>query len=62
MAFILVTAALDILAMGLVIPVLPSLVEEFAGSRANAGPWNGVLAALWAAMQFVASPVILRGA
>jgi DHA1 family tetracycline resistance protein-like MFS transporter len=58
MAFILVTAVLDILAMGLVIPVLPSLIEGFAGSRANAGLWNGVLVALWAAAQFVASPVI----
>jgi DHA1 family tetracycline resistance protein-like MFS transporter len=57
-AFILVTAVLDILAMGLVIPVLPSLIEAFAGSRADAGLWNGILVALWAAAQFVASPVI----
>lgn len=56
--FILITAALDILAMGLVIPVLPALIEEFSGSAANAGLWNGLLVALWAAMQFVASPVI----
>jgi DHA1 family tetracycline resistance protein-like MFS transporter len=58
MAFILVTAALDIVAMGLVIPVLPPLIEEFAGSDANAGIWNGVLIALWAGAQFLASPVI----
>jgi DHA1 family tetracycline resistance protein-like MFS transporter len=56
--FILVTAALDILAMGLVMPVLPALVEAFAGSNARAGIWNGVFVALWAGMQFVASPVI----
>lgn len=56
--FILVAAALDILAMGLVIPVLPPLIEEFAGSSAAGGVWNGVLVALWALMQFVASPVI----
>jgi MFS transporter, DHA1 family, tetracycline resistance protein len=57
-AFILVTAALDILAMGLVVPVLPALIKEFAGSAASAGLWNGVLTALWAAAQFLASPVI----
>ncbi len=57
-AFILVTALLDIMAMGIVIPVLPALIEEFAGSNANAGLWNGVLVALWAAMQFVCSPII----
>src|SRR5690606_23144579 len=40
------------------IPVLPPLIEEFAGSDARAGVWNGVLIALWAMMQFLASPVI----
>lgn len=58
MAFILVTAALDIMAMGIVIPVLPELIEQFAGSGADAGIWNGTLVALWAAMQFLFSPVI----
>ncbi|KQW84099.1 TCR/Tet family MFS transporter [Brevundimonas sp. Root1279] len=58
LAFILVTAMLDILSMGLVIPVLPSLIEQFAGSNAVAGIWNGVFVALWAGMQFLASPVI----
>lgn len=57
-AFIVVTAALDILAMGLVIPVLPALIEGFVGSNADAGWWNGVFVAIWALMQFVASPVI----
>lgn len=57
-AFILVTAMLDVMAMGLVIPVLPTLIEEFAGSASNAGVWNGALVALWAAMQFLFSPVI----
>ena len=57
-AFILVTAMLDILAMGIIIPVLPPLIEEFAGSNADAGWINGVFVALWAGMQFVASPVI----
>lgn len=57
-AFILVTAVLDIVAMGIIIPVLPALIEEFAGSNANAGWINGVFVALWAGMQFVASPII----
>ncbi len=57
-AFIFVTGVLDVMAMGLVVPVLPQLIEEFAGSRSSAGLWNGVLTALWAAMQFVFSPII----
>lgn len=56
--FILITAALDVMAMGIVIPVLPLLIEQFAGSNANAGVWNGALIALWAGMQFICSPVI----
>ena len=56
--FILFAAVLDIMAMGIVIPVLPSLIEQFAGSNAAAGLWNGILVALWAVMQFVCSPVI----
>lgn len=56
--FILVTAALDILSMGIIIPVLPALIESFVGSNAQAGWINGVFVALWALMQFLASPVI----
>lgn len=57
-AFIFVTAVLDIVAMGIIIPVLPSLIEEFAGSNADAGWINGVFIALWAGMQFICSPII----
>ncbi|MFC7380439.1 TCR/Tet family MFS transporter [Brevundimonas sp. GCM10030266] len=57
-AFILVTAVLDIIAMGIIIPVLPHLIEEFVGSNAEAGWINGVFVALWAGMQFLCSPII----
>ena len=57
-AFIFVTAFIDVMAMGIVIPVLPVLVEEFAGSASKAGIYNGLFVTLWAAMQFVFSPVI----
>lgn len=56
--FILVVAVLDVMAMGIVIPVLPALIEEFVGSNADAGWINGLFVALWAGMQFVASPII----
>lgn len=57
-AFILVTALLDVMSMGIVIPVLPQLIEQLSGSIAAAGLWNGFFVALWAAMQFLCSPVI----
>lgn len=58
LGFIFVTAVLDIVAMGIIIPVLPGLIEDFVGSNARAGVINGVFVALWAAMQFVCSPII----
>ena len=57
-AFILVTAVIDVMAMGIIIPVLPQLIEEFAGSQASAGWINGVFVAMWALMQFICSPIM----
>ena len=57
-AFILVTAVLDVMALGIVIPVLPQLIQEFTGSNARAGLINGAFVALWAVMQFIFSPLI----
>lgn len=57
-AFILVTALLDIMSMGIIIPVLPQLIEQLSGSSSAAGLWNGLFVALWAMMQFVCSPII----
>jgi DHA1 family tetracycline resistance protein-like MFS transporter len=58
LAFIFVTAVLDVVAMGIIIPVLPRLIEDFVGSNARAGMINGLFVALWAGMQFLCSPVI----
>lgn len=58
LAFIFVTAVLDVVAMGIIIPVLPRLIVEFVGSNAQAGWINGVFVALWAGMQFICSPII----
>jgi DHA1 family tetracycline resistance protein-like MFS transporter len=44
--------------MGIIIPVLPGLIEDFVGSNARAGVINGVFVALWAGMQFICSPII----
>lgn len=58
-AFILITVVLDVLALGLVIPVLPRLVENFlGGDTASAARVYGLFGTLWAAMQFVFSPLL----
>lgn len=55
---ILVTGFLDMLAMGVVMPVLPGLIEDLTGSLAAAGLWTGILGSLWALMQLLCAPVI----
>jgi MFS transporter, DHA1 family, tetracycline resistance protein len=57
--FILVTVTLDILAMGLIIPVLPKLILDFLGGKmSDAANWNGWFALVFAVMQFFFSPVL----
>ncbi|MEZ5816130.1 MAG: TCR/Tet family MFS transporter [Hyphomicrobiaceae bacterium] len=56
--FVLVTVLLDVMALGLVIPVLPKLVEEMAGSTERAAWIFGLFGTAWALMQFVFSPVL----
>ena len=44
-AFILVTVALDVIAMGLVIPVLPKLVESMTGGERRRRRWSSACSA-----------------
>ena len=59
LAFIFVTILLDMFALGLVIPVLPRLVEDFlGGDTAGAARIYGLFATVWAVMQFLFMPVM----
>ncbi|OWJ67005.1 TCR/Tet family MFS transporter [Inquilinus limosus] len=58
-AFVCVTILLDILAVGLMVPVLPRLIVEFEGGDVErAAVISGLFGLAWAAMQFLASPVL----
>jgi DHA1 family tetracycline resistance protein-like MFS transporter len=58
-AFIFVTVVLDVLALGIIIPVLPRLVENFlGGNTARAAEMFGLFGTVWALMQFIFSPVL----
>lgn len=59
MAFIYVTALLDMLAFGLVIPVLPFLIEQLAGGgTGRAAEIAGIFGLVFAGLQFFAGPVL----
>src|ERR1700744_1993278 len=58
-AFVFVTIALDMLAMGMIAPVLPRLITEFAGgSEAHGAEMFGLFGTVWAVMQFFFSPLL----
>lgn len=57
--FIFITVVLDVLAMGMIIPVLPSLLLDMVGrDTARAAQLYGLFGTAWALMQFVFSPVL----
>ena len=57
--FIFITVVLDMLALGMIVPVLPKLVEDFVGGNtARAAEIYGLFGTVWALMQFVFSPVL----
>jgi len=57
--FIFITVVLDILALGIVIPVLPVLVEDFlGGDTARAATMFGLFGTVWALMQFIFAPIL----
>jgi DHA1 family tetracycline resistance protein-like MFS transporter len=56
--FIFVTVLIDMLAFGMIIPVLPILVQDFVGGDAGrAAEVYGLFGTAWALMQLIFSPV-----
>lgn len=59
MPFILVTMFLDILGIGIIVPVLPHLVTDMLGGNVtNAAYYYGAIAASFALMQFLFAPLL----
>ncbi len=59
LAFVLVTVVLDLLALGIIVPVLPMLLLEFeAGDSARAATIYGLFLTVFAFMQFLCAPAL----
>src|SRR6056297_2651840 len=57
--FILLTVMINAMGIGLIIPVMPDLIREVTGGDlANAALWGGVLATVFAVMQFLFGPLL----
>ena len=59
LGFIFALVCMDMLALGIVIPVLPKLVQDFVGGdTARASHFFGAMNTAWGVMQFLAMPVL----
>jgi MFS transporter, DHA1 family, tetracycline resistance protein len=57
--FVFVTVALDMLSIGLIVPVLPNLVNKMTGGDiSEAAKYVGFFSMIWAVMQFIFMPIM----
>lgn len=59
MIFIFITILVDVIGLGIIIPVIPQLLENLAGTNlSQASVWGGLLMFSYAIMQFISAPFI----
>ena len=58
MLFIMLAVLIDMMSIGLIVPVLPALVGGFTGTQADQAYWYGVIMFAFGAANFFASPVL----
>ncbi|MEO8143732.1 MAG: MFS transporter [Betaproteobacteria bacterium] len=58
MPFIMLTMLIDMVSIGLMIPVLPALVGSFTGSQTDQAFWYGVVIFTFGCANFFASPIL----
>lgn len=58
--FMMMTVAIDSMGIGLILPVMPDLIQEVmpGATLADAAIWGGILSTVFAIMQFLFGPVI----
>jgi MFS transporter, DHA1 family, tetracycline resistance protein len=58
MPFIMITVLIDMMSIGLIVPVLPGLVGSFTSSQTDQAWWYGAVTFSFSLANFLASPVI----
>lgn len=59
LGFIFITLLIDVTGLGIIIPVLPKLIQELShGSLSEAAAYGGWLISVYAIMQFICSPIM----
>jgi DHA1 family tetracycline resistance protein-like MFS transporter len=57
-AFVMITLLIDVIGIGLIIPVLPLLVGEFTSGRDTQAYWYGAIVVTYGATQFLCAPLL----
>lgn len=60
MPFIMATALIDMVSIGLIIPVLPLMVGQFTHSQSEQAQWYGAMTIVFGIANFIASPILGR--
>ena len=58
MRFIMLTVLIDMISIGLIVPVLPVLIGKFTSSQSEQAFWYGAVAFAFGVANFLASPVL----
>ena len=58
MRFIMLTVLIDMIAIGIIVPVLPVLVGSFTDSKSSQAFWYGAVSFAFGIANFIASPVL----
>lgn len=59
LGFILVTLLIDVMGLGIIIPVMPKLITHLTGQpMSEAARWGGWMTFAYAAMQFICAPIM----
>jgi len=57
-AFVLISVVIDVIGIGLILPVLPSIVGEFTANRESQTYWYGLLTVTFGLTQFLCAPLL----
>ena len=58
LVFILITVLIDVMGLGLIIPVFPNLLKQLSGSEVAGAQMLGIFTAIYAVMQFIFAPIL----
>jgi MFS transporter, DHA1 family, tetracycline resistance protein len=62
LAFLLATVFLDMLGLGLIVPIAPALTIAITGHAGSAARWSGLIDSSYGILQFLSAPLLGRAA